>query len=96
MNIIQRITREPVLLIGVVTAVFGVLNVFDIGLTEGQIGAIVAALGAIMALVRFLVTPASEVVVQEVPGQAPKAGAAADLPTGAPVTVTLARLPDAA
>lgn len=97
MNIIQRLVREPVLIIGLLTALFGVLVVFGVSLTEGQIGAIVVLAGAIMAVLRFVTTPASEVVVQKKPDEVATAGKAADnVPNGAPVAVTLARLPEAA
>jgi len=78
MTLIQRITREPVLIIGVLTAAFGVATVFGVDLTKDQIGAIVVLAGAVMALLRFITTPASEVVVQRKPGGEIVTGQAAD------------------
>lgn len=96
MNIIQRIVREPVLIIGLLTALFGVLTVFGLDLSKDQIGSIVVLAGAIMAVLRFVTTPSSEVVVQKKPAQVPTAGKAAEfVPAGKPVGVTLVRLPEA-
>lgn len=95
MNIIQRISREPVLLIGALTALFGVLLAFGLNLTEEQIGAIVIFVGAVMALIRFLVTPSSEVIAQRKAGEtgavAGKANQAGAEP-GQPVAVSLTKL----
>ena len=59
MNSIARlIRREPNVITGVVTAVYGVLQVFDIvNWTDAQTGAVTVLLGALMLAVRQLVTP---------------------------------------
>lgn len=82
--LIAKIAREPALLIGLLAAIFGVLVAFGVDLTEKQTGAIILAIGAAMALVRYLTTPSSEVAVQVVNGEV-VAGPAALEPTGAPV-----------
>lgn len=87
-TVLRKISREPVLITGIVTAAFGVLVVFGVELTQDQIGAVVTFVGAGMALLRFLVTPTSEVVATRLDGDAsPKAGPAADVETGTSVEV---------
>lgn len=91
---IARLVREPVLVIGVVTALFGVLAVFGVELTERQIGAIVVFLGAVMSLVRFLVTPNVDVAATVKPGRhLAEAGPGSVHPTGTPVVVLPAPTP---
>jgi FtsH-binding integral membrane protein len=86
---LRRITREPALALGVVVAGLGLLVLFGVHLSKEQIGGIVTFLGAVVALLRFLLTPSSEVVVQQTP-DGPVAGAAAEVATGAPVAVSVA------
>ena len=70
MTIWQRIAREPNAILGVIVAGYGVLVAFGIlELTAPQAGAVTALGGALVILLRWLVTPASEVVVQQKPGQ---------------------------
>lgn len=59
MNAIIRLIRnEPNVITGLVTAVYGVLQVFDvISWDDMQEGAVIVLLGATMILVRQLVTP---------------------------------------
>lgn len=85
---LRRVLREPALLLGVVTAGMGVLLAFGVHLTDLQTGAIVFFLGAVMAFLRFVLTPSSEVLAQRTP-DGPVAGAAAPIATGAPVAVEL-------
>lgn len=84
---LNRITREPALVIGVVTSGLGLAVLFGVQLTQDQTAGIVVFLGALMALVRFLTTPASEVVVQAKPNGDVVAGAAAAVKTGESLTV---------
>lgn len=62
MNAIIRVLRnEPALIMGVVTAVYGVLQVFDVvNWTDEQTGAVTVLLGGLMGLVRSIVTPTSK------------------------------------
>jgi FtsH-binding integral membrane protein len=85
---LRRITREPALLLGAVVAGLGLLVLFGVNLSKEQIGGIVTFLGAVVALLRFLVTPSAEVLAQQTP-DGPIAGAAADVTTGAPVAVAV-------
>lgn len=85
---LRRVTREPALILGVVVAGLGLLVLFGVDLSKEQIGGIVTFLGAVVALLRFLTTPSSEVVAQQTP-DGPVAGAAAIVATGAPVDVRL-------
>ncbi|MGI8682022.1 MAG: hypothetical protein ACR2JO_07820 [Mycobacteriales bacterium] len=62
MNVIRT---EPALVVAVVLAVIGVASAFGLGLTDGQADAIVAVVGAVLALVggavtRTQVTPAAK------------------------------------
>lgn len=59
MNAITRlIRREPAALTGAISAVIGVLLVFGvITWTDQQLGVVMVATGALMVLVRNLVTP---------------------------------------
>lgn len=89
MTILQRIAREPNAVLGVVVAAYGVLVAFDVlELSAQQVGAVTALGGALVFLLRWLVTPAAEVIAQQKPGEVyPEAGPAAKVPTGAPVHV---------
>lgn len=84
-----RLVREPALTIGVVTSGLGLAVLFDVPLTEDQVGGIVLFIGAVMALSRALTTPSAEVVAtQATPDAEPVAGPASPLPNGTPVDVT--------
>ena len=85
MTLINKLVREPALIVGVLTAVFGLLTAFGIDLSKEQIGAVITVAGAVMALLRFVLTPSSEVAVQ-VKGGEVVAGPAAVEPTGMDVT----------
>lgn len=84
---IGRLVREPALVLGVVTAAFGIATAAGLDLTPELTGAIVAFLGALMALVRFLTTPSSEVLAQVKPSGDVVAGPATTLPTGSELAV---------
>jgi hypothetical protein len=92
MTIVQRISREPNLILGVVTAGLALLVLFGVDLSKDQMAGIGIFLGALFALVRFITTPAAEVVVQEKPSGQLVAGQAADATTGAPVIATVAEV----
>lgn len=55
-TLIDRIRREPALVIGLVLAVIGVASSFGLGITDGQSDAIVALAGAVLALLGAGVT----------------------------------------
>jgi len=84
---VQKVSREPALLVGVVTSGLGLAVLFGVPLSNEQTGGIVVFLGAVMALVRYIVTPSVDVVAQKKPGERATAGPAAVAPTGTPVTV---------
>lgn len=86
---LARVTREPALVIGVITSGVGLAVLFGLDITQEQIGGIVLFVGALMALVRFLTTPASEVVVQAKPNGDVVAGAAAQAKTGESLLVDI-------
>lgn len=91
MSLVQRLTREPNLILGVVVTGLSLLVLFGVDLTGEQMAGIGVFLGAVIALVRFVTTPASEVVAQQKPGEdVPTAGPAADEPDGVPVVIARA------
>lgn len=94
MTIWQRIAREPNALLGVVVAGYGLLVVFGIlELTAQQVGGVTAFGGSLVVLLRWLVTPTSEVLVQEKPDEPyPVAGPASEVKTGEPVHVQINRI----
>jgi hypothetical protein len=88
MSIVQKITRESVLITGLVASVFGMLVAFDVPLNNEQSGSIMAFIGVVMMLLRALVTPSSEVVAAQKPGQdIPQAGPKSPVPDGTDVVV---------
>jgi len=64
-DLISRLVREPNLILGVVVSGLSLLVLFGVNLSADQMAGIGVFLGAVIALVRFLTTPSSEVVVQE-------------------------------
>ena len=97
MTLVQRLSREPNLILGVLVAGLSLLVLFGVNLTADQMAGIGVFVGAVIALIRFITTPAAEVVVQEKPGPGPLvAGPAAAVATGTPVNVGLSPIPDAA
>lgn len=87
MTLLQRITREPNALTGLAIATYGALVAFGVlELTVQQTGALGVLGGAVVFFLRWLVTPAAEVVVQQKPDEVTQtAGPAARVETGAPV-----------
>lgn len=62
---LDLIRREPALVTGIILAVIGVASSFGLGITDGQRDAIVAVVGAVLALLgsiatRSKVTPVSK------------------------------------
>lgn len=89
------VTREPALLVGLVSAAIGLALVFGLPLTDEQVGAIMLFLGAVIALLRFILTPTADVVVQQTP-DGKVAGPASDVATGQPVAVSVSPISRAA
>lgn len=86
MSILARIYREPAALMAFATALLAGLTFADLITQQGAaiaLGVVAAGLG----LLRYVVTPTSEVEVQRKPGLPPVAGAVSDLKTGTPVEV---------
>lgn len=94
MTLLQRIAREPNAILGVIVAGYGLLVVFGIlELTAQQVGGVTAFGGSLVVLLRWLVSPAAEVVVQQKPGEEMQtAGPAADIETGAPVYAKITKI----
>jgi hypothetical protein len=91
----RAVVREPALITGVVTAAIGLAVLFGLDLSRDQIAGIAVFLGAVMALLRFVLTPSSEVIAQATP-EGPVAGAAAEVVTGQPVAVSVSPISRAA
>lgn len=88
MTILQRLAREPNLILGVVTAGLSLAVLFGVDISNEQMAGIGTFIGAVFMAVRFLTTPASEVVAQLKPGQVQaEAGSAATVPNGTDVVV---------
>lgn len=91
--IVDRVRREPALLVGLVMAILIALTEFGIEVTAGQQAAIVGVIIAIGAIiVRQAVTPNVSVAALEDPVQVGgggdlMAGQASDVPDGDPVDV---------
>ena len=51
MSILAVMRREPALVVGTVLALIGLVSAFGLGITDGQRDAIVALVGAVLALV---------------------------------------------
>lgn len=82
MNILKR---EPALISGVVAAVIALAVAFGFDLSGEKIGAIMAVVAAVLAIVtRASVTPNVSVAALEVSGMT-VAGAASPIPDGTPV-----------
>lgn len=93
-TIVEKVRREPAIVVGIVGALISLLLAFGLELTVQQQGAIMGAVVAALALVtRQAVTPNVSVGAltdnQENPGgRELMAGQASDVPTGDPVDVT--------
>ncbi len=92
MNLVKKLSREPNLVLGVVTAALSLLVLFGVDLSTEQMAGIGVFLGALIAVIRFATTPSAEVVLQQKPSGELVAGQAADVTTGAPVVATVAEL----
>ena len=92
MTILDRIYREPAALIAFAAATLAVLT--GIGVLS-QTGATIAlgVVAAAVGLLRYVVTPASEVIVQEKPDGALVAGAGSILSAGTPISSAADVLP---
>lgn len=92
-EIVKRITREPAAVLGVLIAGLGLLVLFGVPLSNEQTGGIVGFAGALVVLLRWLVTPSAEVAAQELPSGEVVAGPASAVVDGLPVNVTPAPRP---
>jgi len=80
--VIGRVVREPALILGVVTAGLSLAVLFGAPLSAEQIAGVGVFVGALVALLRFVTTPSSEVLAQVKPTGEVVAGKATTLPTG--------------
>lgn len=87
MTVWQRLTREPALILGVVTAGLSLAVLCGVNISAEQIAQGGVFLGALLALLRFVLTPSAEVIAQEKPDGQVVAGAAAWVDNGREVEV---------
>lgn len=88
MTLVQRLSREPNLILGVITTGLSLAVLFGVDITSDQMAGIGIFLGAVIALVRFITTPAAEVAAQVPAGKAyAVAGPAAQVEDGTFVNV---------
>lgn len=94
MTILTRIAREPNAIVGLIVGAYGLAVAFGLfELTATQVGAVTAFGGAVVIALRWLVTPAAEVVVQQKPNEVVQtAGPASDVETGAPVYAKVTKI----
>lgn len=85
---LYRITREPALILGVLTSGLSLAVLFGVPLTVDQLAGIGVFVGALIALIRFVTTPAGEVLAQVKPDGEVVAGAATTITTGEVLAVT--------
>lgn len=95
MTLLERIARNPIAIVGLGTALYGVLVAFGVlDLTAAQTGSLTTLAGAVFFALRWFTTPASEVMIQRRPGDPmPIAGAASMYETGSPVLIDVTPLP---
>lgn len=75
---IARLVREPNLITGLAVAAIGLAVSLGVHISDGQTGAGLLFLGAVIAVIRFVTTPASEVVAQQKGDGPVKAGPKAE------------------
>lgn len=92
----QRIFREPALLLAAIAAGLALAVAFGVHLSDTQTGAVLGFFAAIAALLRFIMTPSSEVIAQQKPGQAVRATPQAEEKFGIPADQVVAVKPAAA
>lgn len=78
----QRILREPALLLAAIAAAMALAVAFGVHLSDVQNGAVLGFFAALAALLRWVTTPANEVIAQQKPGEAVKATGVAEAKWG--------------
>lgn len=73
-NLIAKLSREPALVLGVVTAALSLAVLFGVPINEEQMAGIGIFIGAVFALTRYLTTPTAEVIAQKRPDDKVVAG----------------------
>lgn len=88
MKILRFIVDNSTIILGAVTALFGLLSAFGLSLTSEQVGAVMAFLGAVILIMAAAVTTAKRRVVTIVDsGGTIRAGQASTAETGTPTPV---------
>lgn len=88
MTALRRLADEPAAILGLVTATTGILMLFGVPLTTEQAGGILTLAGALMALLRQIVTPNRRVVARLDTTGTVVAGPASPITDDTPITVT--------
>lgn len=90
-NLLARLSREPNLILGVVTAALSLAVLFGVNISADQMAGIGILIGSVFALVRYLTTPWQDVAAKVDPiTKDAEAGPAAKVETGTPVNVQTA------
>lgn len=87
-TMLAKITREPALILAVVTSGLSLAALFGADITSEQAGGVGIFVAALIALLRLVSTPSSEVIAQVKPGGQVVAGDAAAITTGEELAVT--------
>ena len=85
---LYRLVREKALILGVLTSGLALAVLFGLDVSKEQLAGIMTFAGAVMALLRFVLTPSREVLAQVKPDGQVVAGQAAAIETGATIPVT--------
>lgn len=67
MKFLNKLTREPALTLGVITAGLSLAVLFGVDISGDQMAGIGIFVGAVFALTRYLTTPTAEVIAQKRP-----------------------------
>lgn len=88
MKVIRFIVDNSTIILGAVTALFGLLAAFGLNWTSEQVGAVMAFLGAVILILAAVVTTAKRTVVTQVDNSGViRNGPASTEPTGQPSAV---------
>jgi hypothetical protein len=82
MTMLDRLTREPAMVLAVFTTGLSAAVLFGLPITAEQVGGVGLFISAVLTLVRYLTVPAKEVLAQRLPNGEIVAGAASAPPTG--------------
>lgn len=82
MTLLQKILRQKVVILGAATTIVGALALLGVDVPPRVVGGVMALLGVVFTLLSAFLTPASEVIAQQKPGEPVKATAKAQAAWG--------------